>query len=46
MKGAIHDIQIDFDWRTCMAVVHNKEKNTKDFVSSQEAQDMVSAFYY
>lgn len=45
--GYTKDIQIDFDWRTRMAVVHNKEKNTKDFVSfSQEAQDMVSAFYY
>ena len=45
--GYTKDIQIDFDHNTNLALVNNKEKNTKDYVSfSKNAQDMVSAFYY
>ncbi|MAY21296.1 MAG: ATP-dependent exonuclease [Flavobacteriaceae bacterium] len=45
--GYTKDIQIDFNRGTGVALVHNKEKGTKDFVTfSQDAQDMVSAFYF
>ncbi|WP_461302207.1 DUF3108 domain-containing protein [Aureisphaera sp.] len=45
--GYTKDIQIDFDHNTNKALVHNKKKNTKDLVTfPEEAQDMVSAFYY
>lgn len=45
--GYTKDIQIDFDHDTNLALVNNKEKNTQDYVSfSENAQDMVSAFYY
>ncbi len=45
--GYTKDIQIDFDHDTRKALVHNKEKETKDLISiSPNAQDMVSAFYY
>lgn len=45
--GYKKDIQIDFDHKTKLALVHNKEHNSKDWVSfPEDAQDMVSAFYY
>lgn len=45
--GYTKDIQIDFNHNSGTAIVHNKEKNTKDIVAfSKGAQDMVSAFYY
>ena len=45
--GYTKDIQIDFDHNKGKALVHNKEKGTKDWVSfPKDAQDMVSAFYY
>ncbi|MCH9661276.1 MAG: DUF3108 domain-containing protein [Bacteroidetes bacterium] len=45
--GYTKDIQIDFDHGNGRALVHNKEKDTKDWVTfPEDAQDMVSAFYY
>ena len=45
--GYTKDIQIDFNRDTGKALVINKEKNTKDWVTfNRDAQDMVSAFYY
>jgi Protein of unknown function (DUF3108) len=45
--GYTKDIQIDFNHETKKALVHNKERDSKDWVSfSDDAQDMVSAFYY
>ncbi len=45
--GYTKDIQIDFDHETNKALVHDKKKNTKDWVTfPQDAQDMMSAFYY
>lgn len=45
--GYTKDIQIDFNHETKTALVHNKEHDSKEYVSfSEEAQDMVSAFYY
>jgi len=45
--GYTKDIQIDFDHTTNKALVHNKKKETKDYITfSKNAQDMVSAFYY
>ena len=45
--GYTKDIQIDFDHDTRRALVHNKKKNTKDWVTfPEQAQDMVSAFYF
>lgn len=45
--GYTKDIQIDFNHDTRMALVHNKERDSKDYVTfSKDAQDMVSAFYY
>lgn len=45
--GYTKDIQIDFNHDTKLALVQNKEHNSKDWVSfSEDAQDMVSAFYY
>lgn len=45
--GYTKDIQIDFNHENRTALVHNKQKNRKDWISFPEnAQDMVSAFYY
>jgi Protein of unknown function (DUF3108) len=45
--GYTKDIQIDFNHETKKALVHNKERDSKDWVSfSDDAQDMVSASYY
>lgn len=45
--GYTKDIQIDFYHENRTALVHNKQKNTKDWISfPKDAQDMVSAFYY
>ncbi|MBX2827108.1 MAG: DUF3108 domain-containing protein [Flavobacteriaceae bacterium] len=45
--GYTKDIQIDFNHDTRKALVHNKKKNTKEWVNfPQDAQDMVSAFYF
>ncbi|NND62006.1 MAG: DUF3108 domain-containing protein [Flavobacteriaceae bacterium] len=45
--GHTKDIQIDFYHNIGKALVNNKKHKTKDWVDfPQEAQDMVSAFYY
>lgn len=45
--GYTKDIQIDFNHNNHKATVFNKKHNTKEELSfPQEAQDMVSAFYY
>jgi len=45
--GHTKDIQIDFDHEANKAFVHNKKHKTKEYVSfPQDAQDMVSSFYY
>lgn len=45
--GHTKDIEIDFNHYTGKALVHNKKHKTKEYVSfPQDAQDMVSAFYY
>lgn len=45
--GYTKDIQIDFNHENRTALVHNKQKNKKDWISfPKDAQDMVSAFYY
>ncbi|MDC8002570.1 DUF3108 domain-containing protein [Aureisphaera galaxeae] len=45
--GYTKDIQIDFNHTTRQALVHNRKKDTKDWVTfPADAQDMVSAFYY
>lgn len=45
--GHKKDIQIDFDYKTKKALVHNKKYDKKqDVTIPKNAQDMVSAFYY
>jgi len=45
--GYTKDVQIDFNHETNTALVHNKKKETKEYISfPKDAQDMVSAFYY
>jgi len=45
--GHTKDIQIDFDHTSKKALVHDKKRSTKgNFAFPQDAQDMVSAFYY
>lgn len=45
--GHTKDIQIDFDHDSNKALINNKKHQTKQTVSfPQDAQDMVSAFYY
>ena len=45
--GYTKDIQIDFNHDNRTALVHNKQKGKKDWISfPEDAQDMVSAFYY
>ena len=45
--GHTKDIQIDFDHTDHLATVFNKKHDTKEVLSfPQDAQDMVSSFYY
>ncbi|MEZ4858991.1 MAG: DUF3108 domain-containing protein [Flavobacteriaceae bacterium] len=45
--GYTKDLQIDFDWASRQAVIHDKKKEKKEWVTfSKDAQDMVSAFYF
>jgi hypothetical protein len=45
--GHTKDIQIDFDHKSGKALVNNKKHKTKEWVDfPNDAQDMVSAFYY
>lgn len=45
--GYTKDLQIDFNRETKVALVHNKERDIKEWVTfNKDAHDMVSAFYY
>ncbi len=45
--GYTKDIEINFDHKNNKALVHNKEKNTKNtFTTDPNIQDMLSSFYF
>ncbi len=45
--GYTKDLQIDFNRDTKVAMVYNKERDIREYVTfKKDAQDMVSAFYY